>query len=193
MLQNDDLFNEADIVNRIVAGDEEAFAILYMRYYNKLYSVAATYLYLPELADDVLQELFTKLWVNRSKLARVENLSAYLFIMFRNMLVSELRNKQKQEKIKAYAKSLYLNNAVTGLGLSERELADSIANILETLPEKQRLIFKLSREKGLNHSEISDLLAISPRTVSNTISLVLSHLKKSLIQQGLLFFSIIFF
>lgn len=193
MLQNNNLFNEADIIKRIVASDEDAFAILYTHYYNKLYSVAVTYLYLPEMTDDVLQELFTKLWSNRLKLSGVENLSAYLFIMFRNMLVSELRDKQKQERIKVYAKSLYLNNPVNSLSLGERDLANSIANIVDALPEKQKLIFKLSRENGLNHSEISDLLAISPRTVSNTISLVLSHLKKSLIQQGLLFLSIIFF
>ncbi|MGN6492036.1 MAG: RNA polymerase sigma-70 factor [Agriterribacter sp.] len=192
-LHSSGLINEIDLIKRLVAGDKDAFATLYVHYYSKLHRVAVTYLYLPEMADDVLQELFVKVWSNRLKLEGVENLSGYLFVMFRNMIVSEVRNKQKQNKIKAYVRAAYLNDSAAFLVSGDRELAHSIANIVEALPERQRLIFKLSREKGLNHTEISDLLAISPRTVSNTISLVLSHLKKSLIQQGLLFFSIFFF
>lgn len=189
-MQETNGLNEAEIITRIAGGDENAFTVFYAYYYKKLYDVALRYLYLPDMADDLLQDLFTKFWSHREKLTGINNLSAYLFVMFRNQLISELRNKQRQNRIKAAIKFSLQKNVTDPSNENKRELEGSIAAAISTLSERQQLIFKLSREKGLNHTEISDLLNISPRTVSNTISFVLSHLKKSLVKQGLLFFSI---
>ena len=188
----DNVYNERVLLNEITGGNMQSFEILYRRYYDKYYAIALTYLYTPELAEDALQELFLRVWNKRDKLEAVEDFSAYLFVMFRNMIISELRKKKKQLAI---IELTDVNQALTGVEphIFDNELPEKIDHLISTLPPKYQAIYKLSREDGLNHKEISSLLRLSPRTVSNTISLILGHLRKSLSDQGYLVKSCILF
>lgn len=140
----------------------------------------------PAQAEDVLQEFFLKLWNVRATLAGIERFDHYLFTALRNLLISELRKKGRQQKIKAH---LSRENGwqPTAEQLAEtRDLHNAIHAALQQLPEKQQLIYQMSREEGLTHEEIATRLQLSPRTISNLLSMALNYLRASLRTQGYL-------
>jgi RNA polymerase sigma-70 factor (ECF subfamily) len=167
-------------------GDEQAFEVLYRHYRNRTYTLALTYMNDPALAEDVLQDFFLKIWQVRLTLEKIDRFEHYLFTALRNRLISELRKKDRQQKIKSY---LSRENAwqPTAEQLTEsRELHSAIREALQQLPEKQQTIYRLSREEGLNHEEIAARLQLSPRTISNLLSLTLNHLRTALRAKGYL-------
>lgn len=184
MSLEDIVYNEKALLGQVATGDKAAFEMVYRRYYDKYYAIALTYLYMPDRAEDVLQELFLRLWNKREKLVQVADFSAYLYVMLRNMIITEMRNKKRQLEIVELSDVNQVIHASVHPQTFNDELPERINHLILTLPQKQQTIYRLSREDGLNHTEISDLLQLSPRTVSNTISLVLGHLRKSLVEQG---------
>jgi len=179
-------YHEKEIIRLITQGDESAFEALYRHYRNRTYTLALTYMNDPALAEDVLQEFFIKIWKVRLTLEKIDRFEHYLFTALRNRLISELRKNDRQQKIKSY---LSRENAwqPTAEQLTEsRELHQAIREALQQLPEKQQTIYRLSREEGLNHEEIAARLQLSPRTISNLLSLTLNHLRTALRAKGYL-------
>lgn len=180
------LYDENYYIDRLVEGDVISFETIYRRYQGKAFAIALTYLSSPSLAEDAVQELFLKLWHKRQQLAGVEQFEQYLFIMLRNLLVSELRKKEKQEKIQGYLQQVPVLQP-TPADVSEiSDMQKLIGEALVQLPDKQQQVYRMSREQGLTHEEIANHLALSPRTVSNIITLVLNHLRLALQAQGFL-------
>lgn len=170
----------------ITEGDEQAFEVLYRHYRNRTYTLALTYMNDPAQAEDVLQEFFLKLWKVRSTLEKVDRFELYLFTALRNQLISELRKKERQLKIKTYLSRENAWQPTAEQMTESRELHSAIRDALQQLPEKQQTIYRLSREEGLNHDEIALQLHLSPRTISNLLSLTLNHLRVSLQAKGYL-------
>lgn len=178
--------NERALLYRVTEGDTGAFELLYRHYRNKAYTISLTYINDPATAEDVLQDFFLKLWNNREKLLEVENFDNYFFIMLRNMLISALRSKERQQKIKTYVNQFSFLHSDPQQQSEAYALAQTIQHALQQLPEKQQGIYRMSREEGLNHEQIGSILHISPRTVSNTITLVLNYLRNTLREQDYL-------
>lgn len=179
-------YNESEILRQAASGDEQAFAGLYRQYRNKAFHVALTYLSSPSLAEDVLQELFLKLWEKRSALPGIQQFENYFFVALRNMLISALRKSERQQQIITHIRQAAILQPTPTELAEATDLQQTIHHVLNQLPEKQRLIYKMSREEGLSHDDIGKELGLSPRTVSNIISLVLNELRQALKAQGYL-------
>lgn len=179
-------YHEKEIIRLITRGNEQAFEALYRHYRNRTYSLALTYMNDPAQAEDVLQEFFLKLWKIRLTLEKIDRFDLYLFTALRNQLISELRKKGRQEKIKAYLARENAWQATAEQMTESRELQNAIRAALQQLPQKQQAIYRMSREEGLNHKEIAVQLQMSPRTISNLLSLTLNHLRTTLQAQGFL-------
>lgn len=179
-------YHEKEIIRLITLGDEQAFEALYRHYRNRTYTLALTYMNDPALAEDVLQEFFLKLWQVRQTLEKIDRFEHYLFTALRNRLISELRKKDRQQKIKSYLSRENAWQPTAEQMTESRELHNAIRGALQQLPEKQQTIYRLSREEGLNHEEIAAQLQLSPRTISNLLSLTLNHLRTALRAQGYL-------
>ncbi len=183
------LYNEKELLVQIAEGNQNAFEQLYRYYRNKAYTIALTYLTIPDEAEDILQECFLKLWNNRHQLSEIEEFDSYLFIMLRNMLISALRKSEtKQRIIKQAQQTVVLqHNKLSGIEKGESaRLYQAVQKLIKQLPERQQQIYKLSREEGLTHAEIAKLFNISARTVSNTLSIILNQLRSALSSQGYL-------
>ena len=167
-------------------GDEAAFELLFRHYHNRAYTLALTYMNDPAQAEDVLQDFFLKLWKGRATLTNIDRFDHYLFAALRNQLISELRKKNRQEKIKAHLSRESNWQPSNGQLAEVRDLHNAVRHALEQLSEKQQIIYRLSREEGLNHEQIAARLHLSPRTISNLLSMVLNHLRASLRAQGYL-------
>lgn len=183
------LYNERELLLQIAEGNQDAFERLYRHYRNKAYTIALTYLTVPEEAEDVLQECFLKLWYNRQRLTEIEAFDQYLFIVLRNMLISALRKTETQQKIIKQVQQTAVLQPGKLSGIEQAEsarLQEAIREVIAKLPAKQQDIYKMSREEGMSHAEIAKTLQISDRTVSNLLSIILNQLRSALRAQGYL-------
>ena len=171
---------EKSLLSRIAAGEEAAFKELHDLYWNDVYSLALAFTKSAQAAEDLVQEVFIKLWMKRQELGHVENFSAFFSVMVRNQVISALRKSKKQEKdLQAFFKTTHLFEQHQHTS-EVNEVSRLITTMLSRLPDQQQRIFKLSREEGLNHDDIAAQLNLSKKTVSNTITIVLAQIRKQL-------------
>jgi RNA polymerase sigma-70 factor (ECF subfamily) len=157
---------------QIVEDDQEAFARLLRLFWNKVYTQALAYLKSSHIAQELTQDVFLKVWTNRSKLAEVNNFSGYLFVMTRNEIISQLRKKESE----AIEPGDVLEE---GEWIPDRQMEykQSYATILkgiELLPPARQNVFKMSRLEGKTYDEIAMEMNISRNGVKD-------HVVKSLL------------
>jgi RNA polymerase sigma-70 factor (family 1) len=180
-LSQPEIYNGKELLLQIAAGDQAAFEQFYNIHWRKIHSMALAYLKSPEQAQDIVQEVFLKLWAKRERLANVENPDAFIFIMGRNEVVNALKKKVNLHMIGEHTTDdlpddLLLPHQVMDIKQLEKKIGDAI----EALPDRQKQIFKLSREEGLNHEQIAQRLGIERSTVKNHIVRALFTLRQHL-------------
>ncbi|MBS1656368.1 MAG: RNA polymerase sigma-70 factor [Bacteroidetes bacterium] len=162
--------NEKILLCQISKGDERAFRQLYEQYHNKVYYVALKILKTQTGAEDVLQNIFMKIWEQKKTLPAIENFEAYLNIMLRNHLFNQLRKLiHEKQAIKKIAISQTDSINETLHTVLDREFEHELQVALQHLPPQQKKVFTLSRIEGLKHDEIAAALHISKETVKKHI------------------------
>jgi RNA polymerase sigma-70 factor (ECF subfamily) len=159
---------EKELLLKISEGDETAFRNLYDHYRNRVFSIACKLTATESLAEDVVQEIFIKLWLQRQKLTEVDCFDAYLNIITRNHIFNYLRKAAHEELL---LKELTAwEGAARQDGFSTivyHELRDNLEKAVAHLPPQQKKVYQLSRLDGMKHREISAMLRISPSTVKS--------------------------
>jgi RNA polymerase sigma-70 factor, ECF subfamily len=162
----------------IAAGDRTAFEALFRLHYKPLCAFALGYLKDPDKAEDLVQDLFFRLWLDREKVQVTISLKAYLFASVRNRCLNALKSGSRlvvlNEALEEHAEDQVR---------SEDEHAERIARVqaaIEALPEERRKVFKLSRYEGLKYHEIAGRLGISVKTVENQMGSALRTLRTEL-------------
>lgn len=184
--------SESALLEKIADGDEAAFQQLFNHYSDRIYGVAFTYTKCPLLSEEVVQEVFLKVWVKRSTLPAVINIADYIFILARNKVINMLR-RSKMEK--AYLKQLSSNSDENILTPEHqyhyKESQQIIENAVLMLPPRQRLIYQLNQVQGLGLSEVADHLGLSRNTTRNHLSRAMQSIRTYVQQHAdelLLFF-----
>lgn len=159
-------------------GDEYAFRILFDQYRNKIFSIAWKITGVKSAAEDVVQEVFIKLWMNKEKLAEVENLNAYVNTITRNHILNNLRKIAYEQ---TFLEDLIRQQSVNTKNVSDPVLYNELQNLvhraIQQLPPQQKKVFQLSRENGLKHAEIAAKLNISRSTVKGHMVEALRSIK----------------
>ena len=177
------LTNASDqyLVELLREGSSEAYIEIYNRYKWLLHTHAYKKLGDREATNDLIQELFTSLWMKRSDLSVTSTLSAYLFTAVRNRVLNIMAHDSVQSK---YLDSLlaYANRYETPTDhlVREKQLMVIIEKEIAALPPKMRDVFELSRKSHLTHKQIAEHLHISEQTVTKQIKNALSILRKRL-------------
>ncbi len=167
-------------------GEVHTFEMLFKLYFEKLIHIALGYQIGKENAEEIVQNVFLKLWLKKKKLRNITNINSYLFLMVKNACLDHI----KHEKIKRnYSKDVWDRKAAiqhqfmkdtTAQLLLQNELKRKITESIEKLPEKCKNVFVKSRVEGMKHREIAELLGISKRTVDAHISNALEHMRLNL-------------
>lgn len=169
-------------MQRIAEGDELAFADLYLGFYDKVYSVALMYLKAREMAEDVTQQVFLKLWEKRASLGGVMKIDSFLFITARNEIMNTFRHRSVQDNYQAFIRELFSQETATPEDLLIiKQKSKLIASIISELPGRQQEAFRLSRLKGYSYEQIATEMNISLSTVKEHMSKALQQVKALLL------------
>lgn len=168
------------ITEKIISGDKKAFETLFNEYYDRLAYYAFQYLKDKDSAEDVVQELFAKLWINRQQLSVETSLNAYLYGAVRNACLNQLKHqKVKEAHITSTVFSTVDNNYISN-EIDAKDLEKLIKSCIIDLPPERQRIFLLSREQGLKYQEIATKLDISVKTVESQMGKALRFLRERL-------------
>lgn len=154
---------------------------LFDAYYEKLVFYSLTYVIRKEIAEEIIQELFIRIWENRKSLLITKSCKAYLFTSARNSSINYL--KSKYARIPFISLSNIIEKPARSTvedQLVENELKTMIQYAIDDLPEKCRIIFNLSRNCDLSNQEIANILGISTKTVDTQIRIAVIKIKRAL-------------
>ena len=175
--------NYAHLIRQIKSSNIEAFENVFKEFQENIFS----YLYFKignsQVAEDILQDVFIKLWENRHQLKDNLSLPSYLYTIAKNLTLNYFRHQkviQKfQKEIEFQTESIDSTSPLAELELNE--INESLINTLEKLPKRQRVVFMMSRHDNLSYKEIAERLEISIKTVETQIGKALKMLRKILI------------
>ncbi|RBQ10391.1 RNA polymerase sigma factor [Pedobacter miscanthi] len=180
--------DEHKLIERIVGGDEQAFSVLFFNYLPVLQIFATKFTKSDDAAEEIIQDAFLRVWLNRDKLAEIENVRAYLYKYVSNECLSYLRKKLKEDKvIDAFTNKQPSSHNSTSEEINLNEITKIISVAVEKLPEQRKNIYQLSRRDGKSIPEIAEILNISPNTVKNALVISLKSIRLHLNQHGITF------
>lgn len=170
------------IAHRIKLGDEQAFELLFRKYFNRLSAFANKFLNNPEEAQEVVQDVYIRVWEERKLIDPGKSLKAYMFMIAQNMCINKLRRSKVSSRYLEFYKYVYLDKREFTCEESYLclELEIQIEEAIQKLPPKCKRVFEMSRRDGLKYKEIADNLNISVRTVEVQISKALQIIRKDL-------------
>lgn len=172
---------DMELVKRLRDGDHHAYEVIYQQYFRLLFSFAYKKVKDKEQAKDIIQELFTNLWVKRIDLNFNTSFSGYLFTAVNNRIVDYFLHKEVEGKyVASLASFLSTDHSKPDHQIREKQLAAQIEYEIQQLPDKMKEIFELSRKQFLSHREIAEKLGISEKTVNRQVSNALLRLKMKL-------------
>lgn len=177
---------ERRYLEALARDDRSAFDALYLKYAAKTEEFLYRMLKDHSEAEDITQDIFLKIWRNRTSIGAVDAFGPYLFRMARNAVYDRFDNRSVRENYARRA-SLLPEYELPDSAIDSRDLLLLIRMVVEKMPEQRRRIFRMSREEGLSNDQIAEQLSISRRTVENQISRALAELRK-LVKLILFFF-----
>jgi len=179
--------NTEELIRRLKKNDKSALDEIFNHYYPRLYNFSKRILKIEDDIDDVLQDVFLKIWLNRGRINNHETFNSFIFTITRNALLNLLRSKLKDRTFREeFSKKVIATEYLTEQPFDYEEIKTAIDKIIVRLPEKRQKVFILSRSEGLSNKEIAQRLDISEKTVEDHITHSVRFLKKSLGEIGII-------
>jgi len=174
------------LMSDIKAGNMRAFDQLYDRYSKKLLNFSLSIVKSREEAENIVQEVFLALWMNRDNISRDASVKYYIFTITYNTSISALRRKAKDDKFFEQLKDMQDSSVEQeDLQTEFSDLQGRLSVILDELPARQKEIFILHKVNGLKYQEIASKLNISVNTIENHMSRALKTIRSKLGENSL--------
>lgn len=167
-------------IEKMKAGDRESFNQVFRRYYSPMVRFCIRYVADTDIASEIVQDLFVKLWSNREKISFNTSFESYMLTSVRNSALTYINKERSHAEANLRVFSEESDNTDPSETLQSNNLEESYRKILKDMPEKRRKVFLASRYDGLKYSEIAEKLGISQKTVEAQMSAAIKQLKDGL-------------
>ena len=187
-------YEETHLLARIAEGDEHAFRSLFDLYKGRVIVYALRLSKSRYVAEEIVQEVFLKLWTNRAQLPEIRNIGTYIFVLVKNRTLDHLRKIANEGRLFEEVWHTISERREAPGHLDVKDSIRLIEKAVGQLSPQQQKIFYLSRSEGLSHHEIAEKCALSKNTVKNHLVKTLRHIRLFLIQHDVtpVIFSLIF-
>jgi|TARA_B110000093_G_scaffold150581_1_gene164613 RNA polymerase sigma-70 factor (family 1) len=179
------IHSEKLLVKQFMQGNEKAFSTLFNTYRDDVYAYSVSMLKTPILAEGIVQDVFLNIWEQKDRLNPNLSFKSYVFTITRNLtfnLISKVANNRKLKEEVFYTSQKAYSPIEDKIAEAEYEIIKNKA--IEQLPPKRRIIFEMSRNKGMSYKEISSELNISVSTVKGQTSKALATIREFLRTHG---------
>lgn len=174
-------FDESKMLELLVQGDEASFASIFGRYQPKVYGTALGFLKSAAPAEEIVQDVFMKVWLKRAEFGRVKNLEAYLLSMTRHLILDRLKKTAYENNhLKAFTASVPDFIDTTDYLLRNRQCEILLQEAVDGLPPQQKQVYQLAKTAGLSHEEIATEMGISRLTVKKHMAVALHSIRQHL-------------
>jgi len=173
--------DESELLVKIAGRDQRAFKMIYDHYRPLVYSFALKYLKSAEQSEEVVQEVFLKIWRLQDQLLTIHTLDSYILTMTRNRSFDFLR-RMKLEFVHMEPLSFHIDHSSndTEEGILLRDTKRVLDAGIALLPPQQRLVYTLCHIEGKKHEDVASELQLSPETVKRHMKLALKFLRSYL-------------
>lgn len=181
-------YNEEQLLKQLTAGDELAFNTIYEQHQQPVFAFAFYLTKSRELAEEVVQEVFVKLWEKKEQLPEHTILLPYIKRMTQNLVLDIFRKAGRNKALQ-----LILHQAIPDLNLhpidqlQEKELRRIYRNAIDQLPPQKKIIYTLHRDHHLSYEQIAERLRLSPNTVRNHMTQAIHAVREHVSKHGDLF------
>lgn len=183
------MLNEIECISELRRGSYKAFKLVYDEYSDRLYGFALSQLHNRMLAQDIVQDTFMRLWINRHKLNCFGNLQGLIYAIAKYRILDHFRQQMASPEFVEYMAEISShNNDISPEDiLIYNEFRSRLAKAKTKLTPRMLEIYDLSRERGMKISEIANMLGISEQTVKNQLHSALRILRSELLNFALIF------
>jgi RNA polymerase sigma-70 factor (family 1) len=160
------LHNENALLDLVAQGDESAFRVVFDHYRDAIFAFSLKVTRHESIAEEIVQDVFLKIWINRSGLGEIRNFADFLYIIARNHTFNSLRSLARERKLLIDTSAdLQIAGVSTEAIIVQRDYDRLLLLAVAQLPPQQKLVYTLGRQQGLSREEIAVQLNISPGTV----------------------------
>lgn len=185
---------EYQLISSLIGGSQLAFEKLFEQYSQKLYRFSFSYLKSESESEDIVQEVFLKVWETRANLKTGTSFQSYLFTIAFNAIRKSFNKKARKDQYKTELFELLSEENPLLENHPDYEVLLSKLNLLiDQMPARRKEIFLMRKKEGISVRDIADSMDISPKTVENQITEAMNYLKKEFSKDrisGMLFFYI---
>lgn len=167
----------------IANGDEVAFTHLYNQYGKRLQQFSFSLVRSKETAEEIVEDVFVRLWSNRAQLPSIENLSVYLYVSVKNRSLNSLSDKARQLVVAPFDfldTDVTLNDSDPYDLMVTSEMMSNMQKAIDLLPPRCKMIFRLVREDGLKYKEVAEILNISVNTIDVQMAIAVKRICEAL-------------
>lgn len=178
-------YYEKEFLIRIAEGDEDAFAVFFQGNYPRLRPFVARFFTASDQAEDAIQEVFIRVWLNRDRLPSVENIGGWLRTITARVCMNALRKEVTRSR---HSRGISLQGQIEPATPAEKTEASEINRLvsiaINNMPPQRKQIYLLSRSEGMKPAEIADHLSLSVNTVRNVLVVALKEIREFLVAHG---------
>jgi RNA polymerase sigma-70 factor (ECF subfamily) len=180
--QDHEIANTALLLQRVEAGDQLAFRELYHIYNKRLHYFAFALVKTKEAAEEIVEDVFIRLWNQRNSITSINNLRIYLYTATKNTALNYLSRKARENIVEPFDN---IDIALQETGISPEQIMitaetyQRIRQAVEALPPRCKMIFKLIREDGLRYKEVAEILNISINTIDAQMAIAIQRITEA--------------
>lgn len=167
-----------ELIQRISTGDEAAFTEFYQILHPVVYGTALKITHSVEVSQEIVQEVFLKIWMKRATLANIDNIEGYLFVVARNRVFKVLRDMAKSYKtvLLEEDETVFAHNNLENRML-EKENDLLLHKAVDRLPQQQKQVYTLIKDLGLKREEAAEYLKLKPETIKFHLAQAMKNIR----------------